>query len=148
MFIEMLGSTTRAPAERNVLQWYASRASVSLRWSEENLLELARSINITSLRDGGSVLEKFVLRKHLDLCITEDAQRWFKPGPLAEVRICVSIKKGRGNGASALHSSLGFSTPGYGVLAAGVTDVFADGEALGVGEAIGVGAGFLTAVPP
>ncbi len=47
MFIEPL-TTTRAPAERNVS---GEVEHVSLPWSEENLLEFARSINISSLRD-------------------------------------------------------------------------------------------------
>jgi hypothetical protein len=51
MFIDSAtNSITRAPAERNVSAngtWWPTY--VSLRWSEENLLEVACSINISPL---------------------------------------------------------------------------------------------------
>src|SRR6266498_5235878 len=44
--------------------------------ARRNLLEVARSINITSLRDQGNRLENLVkTNKKLDLCITEVARR-------------------------------------------------------------------------
>ena len=39
--------------------------------ARRNLLEVARSINIRSLRDQGNRLENLVKNKKLDLCITD-----------------------------------------------------------------------------
>jgi hypothetical protein len=51
MFIEPVLTTTRAPAERNVSGARSDVEQVSLPSSEEEPFEVARSINISSLRD-------------------------------------------------------------------------------------------------
>src|SRR6266498_4414852 len=70
-------SKTCAPAERDVSgNGIRHRLTFRSSGARRNLLEVARSINITSLRDQGNRLENLVkTNKKLDLCITEVARR-------------------------------------------------------------------------
>src|SRR6266498_683487 len=73
-FIEPTGyPRTCAPAERNV-SGNGTRDRLKFRSSgaRRNLLEVACSINISSLRDQGKRVRKILLKnEELDLCITE-----------------------------------------------------------------------------
>src|SRR6266498_2590981 len=74
-------SKTCAPAERDV-SGNGTRHRLTFRSSgaRRNLLEVARAINITSLRDEGKRLENLVKKnKKLDLCITDYKKH---PNPL------------------------------------------------------------------
>src|SRR6266498_5656487 len=66
-------SKTCAPAERDVSgNGIRHRLTFRSSGARRNLLEVARSINITSLRDQGNRLENLVkTNKKLDLCITD-----------------------------------------------------------------------------
>ena len=75
MFIEPVVSITRAPAERNV---YGDSANSRFRFAplERGILwSSARSINITSLRDGG-MRTRGATRLDLSGCLLRRCLRW------------------------------------------------------------------------
>jgi hypothetical protein len=63
MFIEIGCEFAPALQRSAMFPAMVRRASVSLRWSEEESFEAPRSINIMSLRDGGTRVGKNLARK-------------------------------------------------------------------------------------